>query len=979
MSNIKKLYYSIDLEKQSIINAKLNPLTTTQRTALSYGTGDSGVVCWDLDQKALYFWDGNSWIGISKFNFIDLLDAPNSYTGDAGKFLRVTSTEDGIEFHILTKSDIGLSNVDNTSDLNKPISTATHTALTAKADKTITVGVAGNGLTGGGDLSTSRNFALDFGYLDLHYAALNTGVLSFNSRVGAVVPTNGDYDTSQVTENPGYLYFTNQRARSAVSSGTGISYNAANGIIINSAPDQVVSLGNGAGIVVSGLYPTFTISSTITQYTDALARLAISLTASGSSGAATYNNLTGVLNIPIYSLAGLGGEPAITVGLNSQYWRGDKSWQTLDTLAVVENTNLYYTDARARNVISAGTGMSYNNLTGIISTTITQYTDALARAAITLTVLGSSGSATYSNTTGVINIPTYTLAGLGGIGLTGLSAVAPLSYNNTTGAFSISQANTSTDGYLSSIDWNTFNNKQVAYANLTTIGALANANGFLRQNGAGVFSYDTSVYLTANQNITLSGEASGSGTTSIVVTLSNSAVIGKVLTGLNLASGGTIVATDSILQAFGKIQNQIAGMAGGVVYEGLWNASTNTPTITSSVGVKGYYYVVSVAGSTNINGITDWKIGDWIIFNGSTWDKVDNTDAVSSVNGFTGAVSLTTANISEVTNLYYTDVRARAAISTTVTGLTYNNTTGVLSITTGYVIPTTIEETNWNSAYTNMISSLTVLGNSGAATKIAGVLNIPTYTFDGLSPMTTAGDLIYGGALGAGTRLGIGGANTVLHGGVAAPTWAAVVEADITLSNNVTNNASTTRHGFLPLLPNNAALYLNGQGNFTTPTGLSIANSYSQTAFSASSVNIVHNWGCYPIVQVVDSTGAVLVPMSIVNNTLNDFTVTFSSAVIGTIIASVGAPQPQTVTIVTGNYSILSTDRIVKCTGVGSTITLPTAVSNTGREYLVNNTTAGNIYLTTTSSQTINNQITQLIPPYSTLDVYSDGTGFWIV
>jgi hypothetical protein len=101
-------------------------------------------------------------------------------------------------------------------------------------------------------------------------------------------------------------------------------------------------------------------------------------------------------------------------------------------------------------------------------------------------------------------------------------------------------------------------------------------------------------------------------------------------------------------------------MVGGVTFQGVWNASTNTPTLTSSVGTKGYYYIVDVAGSTNLNGITDWKIGDWAIFNGTTWDKVDNTDAVSSVNGFTGAVSLTTANISEVTNLYYTEGRVSA-------------------------------------------------------------------------------------------------------------------------------------------------------------------------------------------------------------------------------------------------------------------------------------------------------------------------------
>lgn len=83
-----------------------------------------------------------------------------------------------------------------------------------------------------------------------------------------------------------------------------------------------------------------------------------------------------------------------------------------------------------------------------------------------------------------------------------------------------------------------------------------------------------------------------------------------------------------------------ASLTGGVSYQGTWNATTNTPTLTSSVGTKGYYYVVSVAGSTNLNGITDWKIGDWAIFNGSVWEKVDNTEAVTSVNGLTGTVTL---------------------------------------------------------------------------------------------------------------------------------------------------------------------------------------------------------------------------------------------------------------------------------------------------------------------------------------------------
>jgi hypothetical protein len=88
--------------------------------------------------------------------------------------------------------------------------------------------------------------------------------------------------------------------------------------------------------------------------------------------------------------------------------------------------------------------------------------------------------------------------------------------------------------------------------------------------------------------------------------------------------------------------------------------------------------VVSVAGNTNLNGITDWLVGDWAVYNGSIWQKVDNTETVTSVNGQTGAVSLTTTNIAEGTNLYYTDVRARASNSAG-TGISYDSATGVVT------------------------------------------------------------------------------------------------------------------------------------------------------------------------------------------------------------------------------------------------------------------------------------------------------------
>lgn len=82
-----------------------------------------------------------------------------------------------------------------------------------------------------------------------------------------------------------------------------------------------------------------------------------------------------------------------------------------------------------------------------------------------------------------------------------------------------------------------------------------------------------------------------------------------------------------------------SALFGALSYQGVWNASTNSPTIpAASSGNKGYFYKVSVAGTTTVSGINDWQVGDWIVSNGATWDKVDNTDQVLSVAGLQGAI-----------------------------------------------------------------------------------------------------------------------------------------------------------------------------------------------------------------------------------------------------------------------------------------------------------------------------------------------------
>lgn len=131
-----------------------------------------------------------------------------------------------------------------------------------------------------------------------------------------------------------------------------------------------------------------------------------------------------------------------------------------------------------------------------------------------------------------------------------------------------------------------------------------------------------------------------------------------------------------------KTVSNYINVLGSLVYKGTWNASTNNPTLQSGVGNKGDYYVVSVAGSTNLDGITDWQIGDWAVFNGSVWQKIDNTDVVLSVNGYTGVVVLSAADVGATTNTTYVIAGTGLSGGGQLTGNVTLSNSGVTSFNT---------------------------------------------------------------------------------------------------------------------------------------------------------------------------------------------------------------------------------------------------------------------------------------------------------
>jgi hypothetical protein len=129
---------------------------------------------------------------------------------------------------------------------------------------------------------------------------------------------------------------------------------------------------------------------------------------------------------------------------------------------------------------------------------------------------------------------------------------------------------------------------------------------------------------------------------------------------------------------------------GAMNYQGVWNATTNSPALASGVGTKGWYYKVATAGTTSIDGNANWTVGDLIVFDGVKWDQIQGGSSdVLSVNGQTGTVNLTTANISENGNLYFTNARA---IGATLSGFT--PTSG--SVTASDTILQAIQKLDYN-------------------------------------------------------------------------------------------------------------------------------------------------------------------------------------------------------------------------------------------------------------------------------------------
>jgi len=386
--------------------------------------------------------------------------------------------------------------------------------------------------------------------------------------------------------------------------------------ITTSAINQTLTIGLPSSITISGILTATTLLGDLNGTINTATTAVTQPLGDNSTKVATTAFVDRVITAQDLDFQGTTGSGS--VDLDSQTLTIQGTTNEITTVASGQTLTVGLPSSITTDLVGNVTGNVTGNLTGDVTGNLTGNTNGIHTGNVIGNVTGDVTGALTGNVTGNV------------VGdLTG----------NTTGLHTGNVVGNVTGDLSGDVTGNVTGNVVGDLTGNVTGNVVGNVTGDLTGNA------DTATAWANGRTITLTGEATGvtpsiDGTTNVsaALTLTNSAVIDKVLTGLQSPAGATILATDSMLIAFGKLQSQINGIAEGLQYQGSWNASTNTPTLTSSVGTQGFYYIVNVAGSTNLNGITDWEVGDWAIFSTTgVWQRLDQTGVQGT--GTTGTLT----------------------------------------------------------------------------------------------------------------------------------------------------------------------------------------------------------------------------------------------------------------------------------------------------------------------------------------------------